>query len=42
MGFGCGGNVGGGCGGSSGSFILFLVLILLVFGMGFIGCGGIC
>jgi len=25
-----------------GSFILFLILILLVFGMGFIGIGGKC
>ncbi|WP_347488705.1 hypothetical protein ABDB91_16130 [Desulfoscipio sp. XC116] len=44
MGFGAG--CGPGCGGGApffdGSFILFLILILLVFGMGFIGCGGIC
>ncbi len=26
-------------GATSGSFILFLILILLVFGMGFCGCG---
>lgn len=44
MGFGAG--CGAGCGGGApffdGSFILFLILILLVFGMGFIGCGGVC
>ncbi|WP_347488011.1 hypothetical protein [Desulfoscipio sp. XC116] len=40
MGFGAG--CGGGCGGGTffdGSFILFLILILLVFGMGFWGPG---
>lgn len=49
MGFGggFGGGYGGGCGGGitapyfDGSFIIFLILILLVFGTGFWGgCGG--
>lgn len=36
MGYGGGGTF------FDGAFILFLILILLVFGMGFIGFGGIC
>ncbi|KAF1085235.1 hypothetical protein SPSYN_01371 [Sporotomaculum syntrophicum] len=40
MGYGASG---GGCGSNfDGSFILFLILILLVFGMGFWGYGGKC
>ena len=41
MGFGVGG---AGCGGTSTfypSFIIFLILILLVFGTGFLGFGGV-
>lgn len=48
IGGGYGGSTGGGCGGGypapyfDGSFILFLVLILLVFGMMPYGGGGYC
>jgi len=44
MGYGIGGETTGGKAGGTyfdGSFILFLVLILLVFGMGFWGFGGV-